>query len=54
MKELFEHLLYFGVVVSVVGYEIGLWLKKKTGLAICNPLLISIMIVIGIFLFLGP
>ena len=47
MKELFEHLLYFGVVVSVVGYAIGLWLKKKTNFSLFNPLLIAVIFVMG-------
>ena len=47
MKELFEHLLYFGVVVSVVGYDIGLWLKKKTNFSLFNPLLIAVIFVMG-------
>lgn len=39
-----------GVVISVLGYELGLFLKKKCNLAICNPLLISILFVIGFLL----
>lgn len=42
--------LFFGVFISLAGYELGLWLKKKTGLAILNPLLISIVFVIGTLL----
>lgn len=48
--QFFTHSLFFGVFVSLAGYELGLWLKKKTGLAILNPLLISIIFVIGILL----
>jgi len=40
----------FGVVISVLGYFLGIWLKKKTGLALMNPLLISIALVIIILL----
>lgn len=36
-----------GVVISLVAYEIGTFLKKKTKLSILNPLLISIVMVIG-------
>ena len=53
IKEILSNSVFFGVAVSLFAYEAGLWLKKKAGLAICNPLLISIMIVIGILLFLG-
>lgn len=46
MKELFCNSAFFGVMISIVGYEVGLLCKKKFGLAICNPLLISIVFVI--------
>lgn len=48
--QFFTHSLFFGVFISLAGYELGLWLKKKTGLAILNPLLISIAFVIGTLL----
>ncbi len=48
--DFFASSLFFGVFVSLLGYEAGLFLKKKTGLAIANPLLISILFVIGILL----
>ena len=35
-----------GVVLSLASYGLGIWLKKKTGLAIMNPLLISIILCI--------
>ena len=41
-----------GIVISVLGYELGMFLKRKFKLAIFNPLLISIIFVIiclGIF-----
>ena len=34
--------LFFGVVISLIGYEIGALLKRKLKLALFNPLLISI------------
>ncbi|WP_346928254.1 LrgB family protein [Clostridium sp.] len=52
MKDLLCNSAFFGVVVSVLGYEIGLFLKKKFNKGIFNPLLISIifvMIVLVIF-----
>lgn len=50
MKELFETSAFFGVVISLIGYEIGLFIKKKWKKAIFNPLLISILFVMA---FLG-
>ena len=40
MKELLTESVYFGVTISIVGYGIGLFLKKKLKWAILNPLLI--------------
>ncbi|MCF2643032.1 MAG: LrgB family protein [Roseburia sp.] len=45
MKELLENSVFFGVFISLFGYEIGLLLKRKYKLAIFNPLLIAIIIV---------
>lgn len=42
-----------GVVISLLAYEIGLILKKKTKIAIFNPLLISIILVILFLLVFG-
>lgn len=50
MKELFETSVFFGVVISLVGYETGLFIKRKWKKAIFNPLLISIVFVMA---FLG-
>lgn len=45
MKELLCSSIFFGVMISIIGYEIGLFLKKKFRKAVFNPLLISIMFV---------
>ena len=37
----------FAVVLTLGTYEVGLWLQKKTGSALCNPLLISIILVMA-------
>lgn len=39
--------LYFGMFISIFAYLIGMWLKKKLGWGILNPLLVSIIIVIA-------
>lgn len=44
----FTESLFFGVLVSLAGYELGVFLKKRTGLSILNPLLVSILFVIGV------
>ena len=37
--------LTFGVVISIIGYFLGMLIKKKTRLSVMNPLLISIIFV---------
>ncbi len=49
-EDFFTHSLFFGVLVSLIGYEAGQYLKRKTGLAIINPLLVAIVFVIGVLL----
>ncbi len=52
MRELFCDSVFFGVLISVLTYELGVFLKKKYKIAIFNPLLISVLVVIGmLFVF---
>lgn len=46
MNEIFRQSMFVGVTISLIAYEIGLFLKRKFGLAILNPLLVSIILVI--------
>lgn len=48
MKELLCSSAFFGVLVSIIGYEIGLFLYQKFRKPILNPLLISIVFVMAI------
>ncbi len=50
MKEFLDNSIFFGLLVSILSYQFGVYLKKKSKLAICNPLLISIMAVILLLL----
>lgn len=52
MKEFLTNSLFFGVVLTFAAYEIGLLLKRKLKLAICNPLLMAAVIIIGVLLAL--
>ena len=47
MKGLLTESVYFGVTISIVSYGIGLFLKKKLKWGILNPLLVSILFVVG-------
>lgn len=51
MNELFEGSAFFGAAISIVAYEAGILLKKKFNMAIFNPLLVAIVIVIVFLVF---
>lgn len=46
MKELLTNSVFFGVMISILTYEVGMLLKRKLKLAVFNPLLVSIVAVI--------
>lgn len=48
--EMLKDSVFFGVVISLLAYYAGMWLKKKFKLPIFNPLLISIIITIVVLL----
>ena len=48
MKDFFMESVFFGVMLSLAAYGAGVFLKKKTGKGIFNPLLISIIITITV------
>ena len=45
-----ENSVFFGVLISLGSYGIGMWLKRKTGLSLMNPLFVAITLVICILL----
>ena len=53
MNEIMGNSLFFGVMISVAAYEIGVLLKRKFKLAIFNPLLIAIAVIIVILAITG-
>ena len=48
MHDILSNATFFGVMVSILSYELGLFIKKKTQSPICNPLLISIIVTMGV------
>lgn len=50
--ELFEASVFFGVLLSLAAYGIGVWLCRRTGLGLLNPLLVGIIITIAVLLLL--
>ena len=53
MAELLQNIPLFPLVLTVGAYQIGLWCQKKTRSAICNPLLIAVVLCIGVILLTG-
>ena len=49
MKELFAS-PFFGIALSVLAFLLGVKIRKKTGLELCNPLLIAIVLVSAVLL----
>ena len=52
MKEFIVQSVYFGVVLTFIGFEIGLFFRKKFKTAIMNPILIAAVFIIGVLLVL--
>ena len=48
MHDFFASSVYFGVFLSLFAYFIGLTIRKKTGLSIFNPLLVSVLLVMAL------
>lgn len=53
MNEILGHAAYFGVTISLAGYAIGLWIKKRIRKPFANPLLIAILLVMASLLLLN-
>lgn len=51
--QVFQDSVFFGVFISLSAYALGMLLKRKTGWSLMNPLLISIVLVIGVLLLTG-
>lgn len=49
MLELLES-PFFGVALSILAFWVGVRIQKKTGLVLCNPLLIGIVLTAGVLL----
>ena len=50
MKEMLTGSVYFAVVLTLACYQIGAIIKKKTGFALANPLLIAVILVASVIL----
>ena len=52
MKEILVNSAYFAVVLTLVCYQIGVFIRKKTGLLLIPPLVIAAIIIIPVLLLL--
>lgn len=50
MNDILVESVFFGVMLSLIAYEIGVQFKKKIGLVIFNPLLVAIVITMVVLL----
>jgi len=50
MKELFVNSATIGVVISLLAYQIGMFVRSKTKKDICNPFMIAVFLVIAFLL----
>lgn len=50
MNSLLTNSVFFGMFITLAAYEIGLFIRKKTKLAIMNPLLVAMILVIAFLL----
>lgn len=53
MAEFLQSIPLFPLVLTIGAYQIGLWCQKKTKSALCNPLLIAVVLCIGVILLTG-
>lgn len=53
MLELLTGSVYFGVLLSLGTFALGLWLKRKFHAPLFNPLLVSVVLTILVLLVLG-
>ncbi len=53
MKDMLTGSVYFGVVLTLICYEIGLLIKRKVKVSIANPLLIASILIIAVLVGVG-
>lgn len=50
MNDVLMQSVFFGVAITMICYEIGTFIKKKTNFALANPLLIAVLLIVGFLL----
>ncbi|NLJ77921.1 MAG: LrgB family protein, partial [Tissierellia bacterium] len=41
----------FGLLISIIAFEIGVYINRKTRISILNPLIVAIGLIIGFLLY---
>lgn len=50
MNEMLKECAFFGMTITLLSYEIGLFAKKKLKFALVNPLLTAVLLIVGFLL----
>ena len=50
MNEVLKDSVFFGIFLTLACYQIGVWVKKKTKIALATPLLVASVLIIAILL----
>ena len=53
MLNFLNELSLFALILTIGTFQIGLWLQKKVKTPLCNPILISVILVVGVLLVTG-
>ncbi|MBQ4259848.1 MAG: LrgB family protein [Lachnospiraceae bacterium] len=52
MNEMLRESIFFGAAISLLFYQVGMYIQKKTKFSLANPLLIAVILIIGVLLVL--
>lgn len=52
MSDFFSQLIWFPLVLTIGSFQFGLWCQKKWKTPLCNPILISVLLIIPVLLLL--
>ncbi len=50
MGDLLMRIPLFALALTIGAFRVGLWCQKKTGSALCNPILVAALLVMGVLL----
>lgn len=53
MSELLESISLFPMLLTLGAYQFSLWLRKKVNNPVCNPILVSLILVVAVLLVTG-